>query len=175
MVSVRLGAATAETYRALTGRGDFEKTVANIKRLVELRGQTGREWPFVVVEAEKRLEAEGELLDLIDRWTEEVDCVVLRPFSDYAGQLADRAPVHLTLAGRLGCRRLMKEMRVLADGTVPVCRMDFRAEEPAGSIAEKSVEELWTGGSLAGLRAEQHRNKFDGFRLCPACRDWDNV
>ena len=68
-----------------------------------------------------------------------------------------------------------EEGLVLADGTVPVCRMDFRAEEPAGSIAERSVEELWTAGRIAELRAEQGARKFDGFGLCPRCRDWDNV
>ena len=175
VVSFRLGANTAETYRKLTGREDFEEIAAGIGRLVELRDGAGREWPFVAVEAQKRLEAEAELIDFWDRWSERADWPVISPFSDYCGQVADRATVHLTLAERVGCRRLVKEMVVLADGTVPVCRMDFKAVEPAGNVAEKSVEELWTSGRIAELRAEQAGGKFDGFRLCPACRDWDNV
>ncbi len=175
VVSFRLNANTPETYKQLTGRDDFEKVAAGIEKLLELRKATGREWPFVAVEAEKRPEAEGELMDLWDRWNGKTAWPVIRPFSDYCGQVPDRATVHLTLAERVGCRRLMKELLVLADGTVPVCRMDFKAEEPAGKVGEQSVEELWTAGRIAELRQEQHGRKFDGFRLCPACRDWDNV
>jgi hypothetical protein len=175
VVSVRLGAGGAATYRQLTGREDFDAVTAAVARLIELRGEAGRAWPFVCVEAEKRVEAEGELVDFFDRWSREADWAVIRPFSDYCSQLPDRATLHLNLAERGSCRRLLKEMLVLADGTVPVCRMDFRAGEPAGSIAESSVEELWTTGRLAELRAGQHAGKFDGFRLCPACRDWDGI
>jgi hypothetical protein len=175
VISVRLGAFKPETYRRLTGREDFETTAANVERLVALRNQAGREWPFVSVEAEKRVEVEPELLDFYDRWTEKCDWPMIRPASDCAGQFADRASVHLNLAGRIGCRRLMKELVVLADGTVPVCRVDFTAAEPAGNIGTKSVEELWTGGRLAELRREHRGGKFDGFRLCPECRDWDGV
>ncbi|HOX04839.1 MAG TPA: radical SAM protein [Planctomycetota bacterium] len=175
VVSVRLSAGRAETYRRLTGRDDFDRTVANVERLVALRRESGREWPFVVVEAEKRVEVEPELLDFFDFWNARSDGAVIRPASDCAGQLADRASVHLNLARRIGCRRLMKEMVVLADGTVPVCRMDFTAAGPAGNVREKSIEELWTGGRIAELRREHGGGKFDGFRLCPKCRDWDGI
>lgn len=175
VVSVRLGAARAETYQALTGRGDFEALAANVERLAALRKQSGREWPFVAVEAEKRVEVEPELLEFFDRWEEKSDWPVIRPFSDYAGQLPDRAALHLTLASRVPCRRLLKELCVRAGGEVPVCRMDFRCAEPAGSVERRSVEELWTSGRIAGLRGQQHAGRLDGFRLCPACRDWDNT
>jgi hypothetical protein len=175
VVSVRLGANTAESYRVLTGRGDFEAVTANVERLLRLRGESGKLWPFVSVEAEKRLEVEGELIDFWDRWGEQGAWPMIRPFSTYCGRFEDRATVHLTLAERVGCRRLLKEMFVLADGTVPVCRMDFAAAAPAGSVAERSVEELWTSGRIAELRSEQHARKFEGFELCPDCGDWDNV
>jgi hypothetical protein len=174
-VSFRLNAATAETYERLTGRDDFERVAANIERFVELRNGTGRAWPFVIVEAAKRTEVEGELIDFFDRWIEKADWPLIRPFSDVCGRFPDRATVRLTLAERTCCRRLLKEMLILADGAVPVCRMDFEAAEPAGNVAEKSVEELWTAGRIAGLRAEQGGKEFDGFGLCPKCHDWDNV
>ncbi len=175
VVSVRLGAAGGETYRRLTGRDDFDAVAANVERLVALRDGTGREWPCVAVEAEKRVEVEPELLDFFDRWTAKCDWPVIRAASDCAGQLADRASVHLNLAQRTGCRRLMKELLVLADGTVPVCRVDFRASEPAGNLRERSVGELWTSGRIAELRGAQCAGRFDGFRLCPGCRDWDGL
>jgi len=175
VVSARLAANTAETYRALTGREDFEAVAANLERFLELQKETGRLWPFLTVEIEKRVEIEGELIDFWDRWSEKAAWPLIRPFSTYCGQCEDRATVHLTLAERTGCRRLMKELVILADGTVPVCRMDFKAASPAGNVAGKSVEELWTSGRIAGLRLEQHDRKFDGFELCPDCGDWDNV
>ncbi len=174
-ISIRLGAATAETYKRLTGRGNFAEITAGTEKLVELRNSTGGEWPFVIVEAEKRTEVEGELIDFWDHWTEQDVWPVIRPFSTYCSQCEDRATVHLTLAERSGCRRLMKEMIALADGTVPVCRMDFKATEPAGNLSEQSVEELWGSGRIAELRLEQQGRKFDGFRLCSDCGDWDNV
>ncbi len=175
VVSFRLNANTSETYKKLTGRDDFDAVVAGIEKFIELRDAAGREGPFLAIETDKRPEIEGELIAFWDRWSERGAWPVIRPSSDYCGQLPDRATVHLTLAERVGCRRLLKEMLVLADGTVPLCRMDFKAGEPAGSIATSSVEELWTAGRIAELRGEQHAKKFDGFRLCPACRDWDNV
>jgi MoaA/NifB/PqqE/SkfB family radical SAM enzyme len=175
VISVRLGAAAAGTYRQLTGRDDFERTCANIERLAELRRASGREWPYVVVEAAKRVEVEPELLDFFDRWTEKADWAVIRPASDWAGRFPDRAAVHLNLAERLGCRRLMKELVVLGDGTVPVCRLDYAPAEPAGDLRRQSLGELWTSGRIAALRAEQQARKFDGFPLCPRCRDWDGL
>jgi Iron-sulfur cluster-binding domain/Radical SAM superfamily len=175
VISLRLGANSLESYKALTGRDDFDKVVANIEKLIELRDASGKAWPFISVEAEKRVEVEGELIDFWDRWSEKGAWPMIRPFSSYCGQCEDRATVHLTLAERVGCRRLMKEMVVLADGAVPLCRMDFRAAEPVGNIDEQSVEELWSSGRIAELRLEQQGRKFDGFKLCPNCSDWDNV
>ncbi|MHC4914092.1 MAG: radical SAM/SPASM domain-containing protein [Planctomycetota bacterium] len=175
VVGVRLGADSAGTYRELTGRDDFERVSAGIRRLVEMRAAAEREWPFVAVEAEKRAEVEGELIGFFDRWSEAGAWPLIRPFSDYCGQLPDRATVHLTLAERVGCRRLMKELFVAADGSVPVCRMDFLMTGAAGSVAESSVEELWTSGRIAELREAQHRKDFGGFGLCAECRDWDNA
>ncbi len=175
VVSVRLGANSPETYKALTGRDDFEKVAGNVEKLLELQRESRRPWPYVSVEIEKRVELEGELIDFWDRWSEKAAWPLVRPFSTYCGQCEDKATVHLTLAERVGCRRLMKELLILADGTVPVCRMDFKAANPAGSVADKSIEDIWTSGRIAELRLQQHGRKFDGFELCPNCSDWDNV
>lgn len=170
VISVELTAATAEGYAKLhrANSNEFNRIVAVVEELVAAR-RGGV--PFVLVEWVKVKEQEGEWEAFYDRWAGKADGVVVRGFCDYAGQVADRAIMHL-LPGRRGvCERLQRRMTILPNGDVTLCEMDYLGRHAIGNVHRDRLEDLWRG-RFAEVRHAHARGEFGAFPLCPTCKDW---
>jgi len=170
IVSAELTAATAAGYAKCheATPEDFDRVVAWLDSILELRKGGA---PFVLVEWVKVKEQEGEWEAFYDRWAGIADGVVVRGFCDYAGQVADRAIMHL-LPGRRGvCERLQRRMTVLPNGDVTLCEMDYLGKHAIGNVHRDRLEDLWAG-RFTQVRRAHARGDFGAFPLCPTCKEW---
>lgn len=171
VVTVFVDAWTAELYRRLHG-GNLQTVLEGIDRLSSTRGERRQVEPLVVPEMIKSVHTVEELDSFFDGWLRRSGWAGVVGYSTYAGALPDHRVVDMSPPTRFACRRIRARCTVLADGSVIACDQDFAAVRPVGSLADRSLGELWTGPGMAALRAHHAAGRYDADPLCARCDEW---
>jgi len=174
-IGVSIHAMWPETYRALTGRGDFDRVLARVTRFVELRDRLRPE-----LHIEIRLVGVRQLLS-----QEEVDEAV-RYWRDRGIEGVNTLLGHVNRAGNLpgtyqimhrkitGCAdRMPYHMAaILYDGQVVLCCMDWRREQVLGNIRDQSLASIWRSRRRREVLARL-QGEVDGEPdfLCKRCEE----
>ena len=124
-----LDASTPERYRELRGDG-FEEAAATAKTLLELFPGN------VYVQALRTRGAEDDVEAFYRHWTAmtlpsgaplDKANVIIQKFDDFCGALPRLQASDLSPVERQSCWHLLRDMNILIDGRVPLCREDLRA------------------------------------------------
>jgi len=146
---VSLDAETQGLYRALRGEG-FEEARQTARTLLEYA--PGR----VHLQAVRMKDNEEELESFYRNWKKLTEQVIIQKYDYFCGLLEERKVTDLSPLKRLPCWHLKRDVPILIDGTVPLCREDVRGA-PLGNIFNDGLEAVWQRGQdpyLAHLRAE---------------------
>jgi spiro-SPASM protein len=171
VVTVCLDAWTPELYQKLHGC-DLQTVLDGIDRLSSARGEHRQVEPLVVPEMIKSVHTVEELDPFFDGWLRKSGWACVVGYSTYADALPDHRVVDMSPPTRSPCRRIRTRCTVLADGSVIACDQDFAAARPVGSLADRSLSEVWTGSNLATLRAHHDAGRYDADPLCAHCAEW---
>lgn len=172
IVQVMIDVPDAQLYQQVTGHAGYEKVLANIDHLLKLRHQLQQPLPLIVPEMIKTAETMELMEEFFKTWISRIGWAVIRGYSDYAGQLPDRAVSAMAPPQRCPCRRLFSHMMILADANVTICDQDFQAKQCIGSIETNSLIDLWQGTPLTELREAHRAGTYNTNDLCPNCRYW---
>ncbi|MBN1436433.1 MAG: SPASM domain-containing protein [Sedimentisphaerales bacterium] len=170
VISVHLDADSAALYQQLKGENCFERVVNNIETFTAKAKAEGK--ITIVPHMVKMRATMAEMESFYDRWITICGAAVLTGFSDYAGQIADKAVMDMSPPNRWACERLSKRMTILADGTVCVCDQDFACKHVIGNVTQQSVEDIWRSKQWEQLRKEHASGVYSSCELCGKCRDW---
>ena len=69
----------------------------------------------------------------------------------------------------LGCRRPFQQAVINFDGVMVLCCADYLREVILGSVAEQTIQELWNGKRLNGIRAALLGGKTPPPKICRNC------
>jgi len=94
--------------------------------------------------------------------------VIIQKYDHFCGRLPDLRAVDISPLERQPCWHLMRDMPILLDGTVPLCREDFDAAAPPGNAFNEPLEEIWRRGEA--LYREHAAGRYPG--LCAACDEY---
>jgi spiro-SPASM protein len=100
--------------------------------------------------------------------------IIIQKYDDFCGFLPRLQASDLSPIKRRPCRHLLRDMPVLLDGAVPVCREDLgalnrRGSHPAlGNIFSGSLAAIWSGGEA--LYREHCRGNYSG--ICADCDEY---
>jgi spiro-SPASM protein len=158
---VSLDAATEDMYRKLRGDG-FAEANRTAEELLVLF--PGRAW----VQAVRMKENEQDLDVFYRTWKAKTENVIVQKYDSFAGFLPDRTVADLSPLKRFPCWHLKRDMAILLDGTVPLCREDIRAETPLGNAFREELAAIWD-------RARDiYRGHVDGRypALCARCDEY---
>ena len=133
---VSLDAAAEETYSRLRGQGYAE---ANRTAEELLRIAPGRTW----VQAVRMKENEEDLDVFYRKWKARTENVIVQKYDSFAGFLPERTVADLSPLKRFPCWHLKRDMAVLIDGTVPLCREDLRVTTPLGNALREDLGVIW--------------------------------
>ncbi len=158
---VDLDASTPELYRELRGQG-WEEAHATCERLLALF--PGR----VYVQAVRMASNESDLEAFYQKWKERVPNVIIQKYDWFSGFLPQLKVTDLSPIVRLPCWHLKRDLVVLLDGTVPMCREDLAREHPLGNLFEEELSAVWERGQALHVRhvAEDYP------ALCKACDEY---
>jgi spiro-SPASM protein len=139
---VSLDAASRDLYSRLRGPG-FEEAVGFADLLIELF--PGR----AHVQMVRTQENEDELETFWRSWKKKTDKVIIQKYSRQAGLLPERKVTDLSPLVRRPCWHLKRDLSVLLDGTVPLCRDFSHGNIVLGNAfsSAKGLAAAWEAGS----------------------------
>ncbi|GHU06837.1 spiro-SPASM protein [Spirochaetia bacterium] len=145
---VSLDAFDSGLYREIRGAG-FSEAVETAKKLLTLfPGNT-------YVQAVRTAGAEDDIEKFYRFWKDESvkaesvneNSVIIQKYDDFCGFLPKKQASDLSPVRRQSCWHLMREIPVLIDGTVPLCRETlggtWAGTSPAGNAFTESLELIW--------------------------------
>ncbi len=126
---VSLDSPEPELYRRLRGEG-FEEARATALLLLDLFPKTA------YVQTLRSQDGEEALEEFWRGWKKRTDNVIVQKYSTFAGFLAQKKVTDLSPLQRRPCWHLKRDLSILLDGTVPLCRECVRGERILGRLFE---------------------------------------
>jgi spiro-SPASM protein len=136
---VSLDSRDPEEYGKLRGEG-FEEAHRTVEALQSLF--PGHVWPQAV----RMKENEEGLEDFYRYWKNKTGGVIVQKYDPFCGFLPDRRVTDLSPLKRFPCWHLKRDVSVLLDGRVSLCREDLEYRHGLGNLLEQSLEEIWKAG-----------------------------
>ncbi len=161
----------AETYQAIRVKSDFERTVGNILRFLELKKELGARKPATFL----------ELIDMPERYRSRdkdarnkflaqfkglpLDGLDIKEYHNWAGDLGTLRRDH----GYSPCSFLWSALIIFWSGDVLPCTQDFTGLLKLDNVRDQSLAEIWNGPALVGLRERLLRKDYAGLEPCASC------
>jgi MoaA/NifB/PqqE/SkfB family radical SAM enzyme len=184
--SFSLNAATAATHRHVMRLKDFDRTVSNLREIIDLRNRSYRNVSlhvsFVVCEANQH-----EVEDFVECWRQyRAIRIWLHPLNNRNGLLSpgmkpvdvqrfvraygDDPQIVVDVFGHLHedprlCKIAKTMIFISVDGTMRLCAMDYRRATSYGNLMERSLSDMQRTKLSRYLRGEM--NDFCG--TCDFC------
>ncbi|MFQ3621164.1 MAG: SPASM domain-containing protein, partial [Spirochaetales bacterium] len=124
-------------YQSLRGVG-FDEARQSMQELLRLFPKTS------YVQAVRMQEIEEGLEEFYRFWKERTPNITIQKYDWFCGFLPQRKVTDLSPLHRFPCWHLKRDLYVLLDGTVPICREAIRGEFLVGNILKESLEDIWT-------------------------------
>jgi spiro-SPASM protein len=158
---VSLDAASESVYRALRGEG-FAEAERSANDLLSLF--PARTW----VQAVRMKENEEDLEVFFKTWKSRTDNVIIQKYDNWSGMLPERKVADLSPLKRFPCWHLKRDMAILLDGTVPLCREDVQRSALLGNALREDLDVIWARGEKTH---EAHgEGKYTG--ICARCDEY---
>ena len=136
---VSLDAEDPDLYAKLRGEG-MDTALSTVEELFSLFPE------HVYVQAVRTNLNEENLETFYRKWKEKTDNIIIQKYDYFSGLLPQRKVTDLSPLKRLPCWHIKRDMVVLLDGTVPMCREDVKQSCVLGNAFNDSLEELWGRG-----------------------------
>lgn len=164
-----------ESYEKIRRGGDFDKTVTNIVRFLEIKKEARSKKPITAIEVisfdEPDMQDSHEAKANFRKRFENLplDSYVMKELHNWAGQIK---------GGRRGkkytiCPFPWNALVIFWDGSVLPCTQDFFGGFIAGNAGESSLEEIWNGEKMRFIREKLATKNIEELKTCSECdRVW---
>lgn len=172
-VFIGIDAFSPEVYSQNRCRGNYEQTVNNVLKLLELKNEMKLETPIIECQFIEMDNNIHEKSDFIDFWISKGANVKIRPMCTWAGKI-NRQIMTETLTDRQPCSWAMTTMIIAHNGQVVNCACDLGAEIDNGNINNESIKAIWNT-KLKDFRLKHIEHRFEELNdMCRNCRDWQS-
>ncbi|MDR1932411.1 MAG: spiro-SPASM protein [Spirochaetales bacterium] len=158
---VSLDAVDSGQYERLRGPG-WEEALA--------RAETLLAWfpGSAYVQALRMADNEETLETFYRTWKEKTGCLIIQKYDWFCGFLPQRKVTDLSPLNRFPCRHLQRDLSVLIDGSVPLCREDIHKTSVLGNLLTDDIRTIW---EAADGRYHEHlaKNYSD---ICGKCDEY---
>ncbi|MFP4549188.1 MAG: spiro-SPASM protein [Spirochaetales bacterium] len=158
---VGLDTADASVYESLRGQG-FETANRFVDEAVQTLGSRA------YVQAVRCEATEPTLHAFYQTWKKKTENVVIQKYDHFCGRLPQRKIGDISPLKRFPCWHLQRDLHVMIDGRVPLCREDIDSSDALGNLVEEGIEKVWQRGMT---RWTDHvAGKFEG--ICKECDEY---
>ena len=168
-----------KTYESIRVNGDFERTLGNIIRFLEVKKGLRSRTPFAILElinfpdlskdegGQRRKEFLGNFRGL------PLNRLEIKEMHNWAGEVGRPLP-----KGRkkyIACTFLWQALVIFWDGSVLPCTQDFHGRYTLGNVREETLARVWNNDKMLRLREKILRREIADLETCSQCdRLWRN-
>lgn len=160
-----------KTYESIRAGGQFDKTVKNIIRFLELKKETGSALPETSIEVIEfsGQDSKGETLarknfrELFKNLP--LDSLVVKELHNWAGETKKEAQAEVSSV----CPFPWNALVVFWDGTVLPCTQDFFGRYPTGDARSESLAEIWNSDRMIHMREKLGAGNIQEYTTCSQC------
>lgn len=136
---VKIDAATEACYNKIVRYGDFKKATDAV-------GILQKYFPGCVYPQFTRMNENEDELESVYRYWSKRDSpsggnIIIQKYNDFCGALPPRKVTDVSPITRMPCWHLKRDMVILRDGSVPLCKEDFM--HPIGNVFKEDLESIW--------------------------------
>ena len=120
------------------------------------------------VQAVRMKDNEEDLEIFYRTWRARTENVIIQKYDSFSGFLPDRSVADLSPLKRFPCWHLKRDMAILLDGTVPLCKEDLRASVKLGNALADDLSAIWE--SARRIHRSHVSGEYPG--ICAACDEY---
>jgi len=159
-INISVDASGKEVFEATRIGLKYDKVIANIERLLRLRGESGKRRPKLILSFVRQNNSVDEQA-FIEHWKSIADKIHVTDLHNWAGTLNTESDVNFP------CYRPWLTFTVLWDGRVSLCCADFDGKTILGDLNTHTITEIWNAEPYRNAR-RQHLES-GGPDVCRAC------
>jgi len=160
-----------ETYEKIRVGADFDETLNNIVRFLQLKKKYGKTKPYTRIQV---LHIPGVKLDAAEKkkFKERFHSLPLDeiheiPAHNWAGNIKLNRN-HIRVSSEI-CTFPWYSLTVLWDGTVVPCPQDFMGKLELGNAKTDCILNIWNGGRISDLREKMVEGRIMDLKPCNNC------
>ncbi|MGP1576319.1 MAG: spiro-SPASM protein [Treponema sp.] len=166
---VCIDSVSSNMYAAVHGIEDSEEASVLLKKAVTTAEQLSTLFPHAVWTQMIRMnENEQELEPFFRFWEERQAKPLIQKYNHLCGVLPDRRVADISPLDRHPCWHLKRDMSIMYDGTVPLCKDAVGTSVVLGNVFCNSLAEIWEQGNA--YYAEQINGIYKG--MCTQCDEY---
>jgi len=159
-INISVDASGKEVFESTRIGLKYDKVIANIERLLRLRGESGKRRPKLILSFVRQNNSADEQA-FIEHWKTIADKIHVTDLHNWAGTLNTESDVNFP------CYRPWLTFTVLWDGRVSLCCADFDGKTILGDLNTHTIAEIWNAEPYRNAR-RQHLES-GGPDVCRAC------
>jgi sulfatase maturation enzyme AslB (radical SAM superfamily) len=159
-INISVDASGREVFERTRVGLKYDKVIANIERLIRIRGELGRTHPKLILSFVRQDNSEEERA-FIEHWRTLADKIHITDLHNWAGTLNRDSDV------RYPCYRQWLTFTVLWDGRVSLCCADFDGRVVLGDMRTSTIREIWESDAYRRVRREHLES--GGPAICRGC------
>jgi len=158
------------TYEKIRKNGDFEKTITNIVRFLEIKKETGSRKPGTAIEVinfdsikkgdphkKKEFTRRFENLPL--------DSFIMKELHNWGGELKQKRGKDAYTV----CPFPWNALIICWDGSVLPCTQDFFNINVVGDMNTSTLRSIWNGDKMVSLRKDLAKGRAANLKPCSGC------
>lgn len=160
-----------EQYEKIRIGGDFNKTVNNIVRFLEIKRKSHAKKPTTAIEvisfsSSKKENLTYEKKIFLSRFKDlALDTFVIKKLHNWGGELKKN---HLQKEYSI-CTFPWNALTIFWDGSVLPCTQDFFGNYLLGNVKDSSLMEIWNSEPMVELRRKLAKRKIKDLEICSKC------
>lgn len=171
MVDISLDAIKKETYEKIRRSLNFDRTMKNIHRLIEIRNKCHS--PLRIMVSFVKQEQNVDEMEMFKKyWTPLVDKVLIRELISNVNLINIQNDSPAKNTPRWPCPYWYRRIVINYDGTLKACPVDWENKSTYKHVSECSLYDAWHSDFYWKNRIEHLNNSFSETSICKRCRDW---
>ncbi len=168
MIDISLDAAKSTTYEKIRNGLSFEKTINNVKSLLEYKNKIGSPLK-VMVSFVKQEDNLSEVEEFENYWKPLVDKVLIREMISNVNLVKIEKGNNVA---RWPCPHWFRRIVVNYEGVIKACPIDWKNGTAYMHVSETSIYDAWHSDFYQKNRFEHLNNNFSTDSICKDCMDW---
>lgn len=174
-IMISIDGFSKEVYTEIRRGLNFDKVMKNTLNFIKQRNDINSKCQ-IRIRAVRMKENEFELDKWLSYWKEQLnssDIVQIMPMHNWGGQLDEDWQKQVQYYSGRACVSPFGTFILKADGTVPLCCIDYNTKNNMGKFPEKSIKNIWNNKKFKKIRNFHENSNRNKISICQGCNTWD--